>query len=72
MNLAMDRKIVMQQDGDVTQIYSNIYYHMEANTASLLRQLDVNYDVPDIEIEAALRKIEKKTNMSLDGHQVEA
>lgn len=72
MNLAMDRKIVMQQDGDKTQIYSNVYYYMEANTASLLKQLDVNYDVPDIEIEAALRKIEKKTNMSLDEHQVEA
>lgn len=72
MNLAMDRKIVMQQDGDMTQIYSNVYYYMEANTASLLKQLDVNYDVPDIEIEAALRKIEKKTNMSLDEHQVEA
>ena len=72
MNLAMDRKIVMQQDGDMTQIYSNVYYYMETNTASLLKQLDVNYDVPDIEIEAALRKIEKKTNMSLDEHQVEA
>ena len=72
MNLAMDRKIVMQQEGDMTQIYSNVYYYMEANTASLLKQLDVNYDVPDIEIEAALRKIEKKTNMSLDEHQVEA
>ena len=72
MNLAMDRKIVMQQEGDMAQIYSNVYYYMEANTASLLKQLDVNYDVPDIEIEAALRKIEKKTNMSLDEHQVEA
>lgn len=72
MNLAMDRKIVMQQEGDMTQIYSNVYYYMETNTASLLKQLDVNYDVPDIEIEAALRKIEKKTNMSLDEHQVEA
>ena len=46
MNLAMDRKIVMQQEGDMTQIYSNVYYYMEANTASLLKQLDViNYDV---------------------------
>ncbi len=72
MNLAIQRRIVMEEKDGTTQIYSSIYYNMEANTASLLRQLDVNYDVPDIEIEAAIRKIEKTTNMSLDEHQVEA
>lgn len=72
MNLAIQRRIVMEEKDGTTQIYSSIYYNMEANTASLLRQLDVNYDVPDVEIEAAIRKIEKTTNMSLDEHQVEA
>ena len=32
----------------------------------------MTYDVPDIEIEAAIRNIEKKTEMELDEHQVEA
>jgi exodeoxyribonuclease V alpha subunit len=45
---------------------------MEANTAAMLKQLDVTYDVPDIEIEAAIRNIEKKTEMELDEHQAEA
>ena len=72
MNLAMDRKIVMQQKDDVTQIYSTTFYYMEYNTANLLKQLDVSYDVPDIEIEAQIRKIEKQTKMDLDEHQVEA
>ena len=45
---------------------------MEAITAAMLKQLDVTYDVPDIEIEAAIRNIEKKTEMELDEHQVEA
>lgn len=72
MNLAMDRKIVMQQKDDVTQIFANTFYYMEANTAAMLRQLDVTYDVPDIEIEATIRKIEKKTKMDLDEHQAEA
>ena len=45
---------------------------MEASTAAMLKQLDVTYDVPDIEIEAAIRNIEKKTEMELDEHQVEA
>lgn len=72
MNLAMDRKIVMQLKDDITQIYANTFYYMEANTAAMLKQLDVTYDVPDIEIEAAIRNIEKKTEMQLDEHQVEA
>ncbi len=72
MNLAMDRKIVMQQKDEVTQIYASTFYYMEANVATMLKQLDVNYDVPDIEIEATIRKIEKQTKMDLDEHQVEA
>lgn len=73
MNLAMDRKIVMHQGEDeVTQVYSSVFYHMESNAASMLKQLDITYDVPDIEIEETIRKIEKKTKMELDEHQVEA
>ena len=68
----MDRKIVMQLKDDITQIYANTFYYMEANTAAMLKQLDVTYDVPDIEIEAAIRNIEKKTEMELDEHQAEA
>ena len=45
MNLAMDRKIVMQLKDDITQIYANTFYYMEANTAAMLKQLDVTYDV---------------------------
>lgn len=45
---------------------------MEANTATRLTRLNAVFDVPDIEIEDRIRKIEKKTGMALDGHQVEA
>ncbi len=72
MNLAMERKIIMQQSGKATQIYATSFYYMEANSASILKQLDVTYDVPDIEIEARIRKIEQQTGMELDEHQVEA
>ena len=72
MNLAMDRKIIMRQVDGVTQIYSSAFFYMEANTATMLKQLDVSYDVPDIEIEMRLRQIEKQTKMDLDEHQVEA
>jgi exodeoxyribonuclease V alpha subunit len=72
MNMAMDRKIVMQQKEDVTQIYSGSFYYMEANTAAMLKQLDITYDVSDAEIEKRIHDIEKQTKMELDEHQVEA
>ena len=72
MNLAMDRKIIMRQVDGVTQMYSSAFFYMEANTATMLKQLDISYDVPDIEIEMRLRQIEKQTKMDLDEHQVEA
>lgn len=72
MNLAMDRKIIMRQVDDVTQIYASAFFYMEANAATMLKRLDATFDVPDIEIEARLRQIEKQTKMDLDEHQVEA
>ncbi len=72
MNLAMDRKIIMQQNDGVTQIYATSFYYMEANSATMLKQLDISYEVGDEEIEVRIHKIEKQTKMELDEHQVEA
>ena len=72
MNLAMDRKIIMQQNDGITQIYATSFYYMEANSATMLKQLDISYEVGDEEIKARIHKIEKQTKMELDEHQVEA
>lgn len=73
MDLAIERKIIMKQiEGEQTQIYAASFYYMEANTATMLKQLNVRYDVPDIEIEQRIRSIEKQTGMQLDEHQVTA
>ena len=70
MNLAMDRKIMMRQKDEMTQIYAATYYHMEANTATMLKELDVTYDVKDEEIEKRIKRIEKQTRIELDEQQV--
>lgn len=36
------------------------FIYMEANTATMLKQLNVSYDVPDLEIEERVRRIEKR------------
>jgi len=70
MNLAIDRKLMMRQKDDSTEIYAASFYRMEANTASMLKQLDVSYDVSDAEIEKRIKRIEKQTNIQLDEQQV--
>lgn len=86
MDLAIERKVILKQSEDnavlpeekdgthnaAPVIYAASYYYMEANTASMLRQLNVAYDVPDIEIEQRIRGIEKNTGMVLDENQVTA
>lgn len=72
MDLAIERKIIMKQGENQTQIYSASFYYMEANTATMLKQLNVSYEVPDLEIEERVRRIEKQTGMELDEHQMTA
>ena len=72
MDLAIERKIILKQMEDQTQIYAASFYYMEANTATMLKRLNVSYDVSDAEIEQRIRGIEKKSGMALDEHQVTA
>ena len=72
MDLAIERTIIMKQGENQTQIYAASFYYMEANTATMLKQLNVSYDVPDLEIEERVRRIEKQTGMELDEHQMTA
>ena len=72
MDLAIERKIILKQMEDQTQIYAASFYYMEANTATMLKRLNLSYDVSDAEIEQQIRGIEKKSGMTLDEHQVTA
>lgn len=72
MDLAIERKIIMKQGENQTQIYAASFYYMEANMATMLKQLNVSYEVPDLEIEERVRRIEKQTGMELDEHQMTA
>lgn len=72
MDLALDRKIIMNSKEDEVQIYSAPFYYMEVNTAVMLKALDQEYDVPEIEVKACLKKIEKETGLELEQHQAEA
>lgn len=72
MDLTMEKKLVMREQEGQIYIYAAVYYYMEANTASMLKGLNLSYHVPDIEIEQRIRHIEKSTGMELDPLQAEA
>ena len=72
MDLAIERKLILKQQDDQTQIYAASFYYMETNTAILLKQLDVRYDASDAVMEKRIHAIEKQTGMTLEEHQVRA
>lgn len=70
MDMSIDRKLVLKELEGPVFIYASSYYYMEANTAAMLRTLNVSYDVTDLEIEQRVRRIEKSTGMQLDEMQM--
>ncbi len=72
MNLAIDKKLIIKEKEHIPFIYTSTYYYMEANTAAILKQLDISYDVPEVEIKKRIRGIEQDLGMKLDELQVEA
>ncbi len=66
MDLAIDRKLVIKEIDGVHYIYASSYYYMEMNTAVMLKELDISYDVPEKELSSRIHSIEKSTNLELD------
>ena len=66
MNLAVEKKIMVKGD----HIYGAAYYYMEASVAAMLHELNVKYDVPEIEIEQQIRRIEQQSGMEPDAMQM--
>lgn len=52
-----------------TRVYPAQYYYMELNTARMLRDLNVTYEIADVAMEKRLLEIEKNTGLELDDMQ---
>lgn len=72
MNLAIEKKLVIKEAEPEAQIYSSIYYYTEMNTASMLYDLNIRYDIRDTQIATRLAAIEKGEKIELDEMQREA
>ncbi|MBQ8147405.1 MAG: ATP-dependent RecD-like DNA helicase [Lachnospiraceae bacterium] len=66
MELQLERKIILKEIEGVTAVYGGMQYHKELDTARMLLDLDLTYDIPNIEIENTLKRIEEKSEIELD------
>lgn len=66
MDLAMEKKVVIKEKEDGIRIYPAHYYYLELNTAKMLHDLNVSYEIPEDAIEKRLRQIEEDAELSLD------
>lgn len=88
MNLSMEKKVILKQaiservyrdnydtireTVEETRVYPSQYYYMELNTARLLHDLNIKYDVADLLIEKRLLELEKNAKLELDEMQRKA
>ena len=66
MDLAMEKKVVLKEKEDGVRVYPAHYYYLELNTAKMLHDLNVSYDIAEDAIEKGLRQIEEDAELSLD------
>lgn len=72
LDLSIERKIVVKDVDEEKRIYPAQYYYMELNTAKMLHDLNVTYEIADVVIENRLRKIETYAKLELDDMQRQA
>lgn len=71
MDLAMEKKIVIKgENGD--KIYASHYYYMELNSAKMLHDLNVHYDISEAVLKNRIHSIEQNTGIKLDTLQQRA
>ena len=72
MNLAMERRLVMERQGEAVYVYAASYYNMEANVAHMLKLLNISMDISEEHVYACIRRIEQETERRLAEHQRQA
>ena len=59
----MEKKIVMKPSEQGMRIYTSHYYYMELNTAKMLHDLNLDFEIADANLIRRINKIEKNTEL---------
>lgn len=70
--LAIESKVMIKTIDGMPVVYSNVNYYVELNTARMLLDLQLRYDMPEIELEEEISGIEKDNDIELDETQRKA
>ena len=71
LEMMIDRRIVIEEDEE-TRVYAAPQYHMEVNTARMLLDLNIHYDVSVSEVETMIAMIEETEQITFAEKQKEA
>ena len=71
LKMMIDRKIVIEEDKE-TRVYAASQYHMEVNTARMLLDLNIHYDISVSEVETMIAMIEENEQITFAEKQKEA
>ncbi len=72
MELAIENKVILKAIDDEQIVYSSVNYYLELNTARMLVDLQLKYEMPEPELYDAITEIEKNNNIRLDDIQRDA
>ncbi len=72
MDLAMERKVVLKENGDSVLVYPSRFYYLELNTARMLKELNILCPEDEGFVQRRIRQIEKETGTILDEMQKKA
>lgn len=69
MDLSMQKKVMIKQDGNSVRVYPSRYYYMEMNTAQMLKELNIQYEESEERIRTKIDRIEQQYEQRLDDRQ---
>lgn len=70
--LAMEKKLMIKQEEKERRVYTASFYYLELNTARMLLDLNVVYQIPEEAVVGRLIQIENKLSVALDEMQRQA
>lgn len=72
MDLAMERKVILKEEGDCVLVYPSRFYYLELNTARMLKELNILCPEDEGFVQRRISQIEKETGTILDEMQKKA
>lgn len=70
--LAIEKKLMIKQEEKERRVYTASFYYLELNTARMLLDLNVVYQIPEEAVVGRLIQIENKISVALDEMQRQA